>query len=87
MHNKEALEMMYRCKDEFESLRRHIAQLEPKAVAFDLINKVMSYVPDRNSQGYGEDIVWVLKRRINEIEAQEKEPLPPDNHQDGREQV
>lgn len=73
MDNKAALEMMHRCKDEVESLRRYVDILEPKATAFDLINKVMSYVPDRGSQGMSEDIVWVLKKKIAEIEAKEKE--------------
>ncbi len=66
MDDKEAVEMMQRCKNEIMSLRVEIGHLRPKAEAYDDISQILSLLP-RRSQGMGEDVVWTLDKRIREI--------------------
>lgn len=64
--NKEAIEMMNRCKDEIMSLRARIDRLQPKADAYDNLVTVLHLLP-QPSQGAGEDLVWRLDQRIREL--------------------
>lgn len=65
--NKEAIQMMSRCKDEILSLRARIDHLQPKADAYDNLVTVLGLLP-KKSIGMGEDLVWILNRRIGELE-------------------
>jgi len=65
--NREAIEMMNRCKQEIQSLRAAIKALEPKADAYDKLAIVLGLLP-RPSIGMGEDLVWVLDKRIRELQ-------------------
>lgn len=67
MGDKEAIDMMQRCKQEIVSLKREIERLRPKAEAYDSVAQVLALLP-RQSMGMGEDIVWILDKRIREIE-------------------
>jgi len=69
MNDKEAVEMMQRCKNEIMSLRAEISHLRPKAEAYDDISQILSLLP-RRSQSMGEDVVWTLDKRIREIVEQ-----------------
>lgn len=73
MHDKEALDMMTRCKEEILSLRRVIDVLRPKADAYDDISKVLSLLPGK-SIGMGEDLVWRLDKRIREMQENAAKP-------------
>lgn len=64
--NKEAIDMMLRCKNEIVGLRATIDRLKPKADAYDNIAVVLSLLP-RQSMGMGEDVVWTLDKRIREL--------------------
>jgi hypothetical protein len=66
MSNKEAIEMMQRCKEEITSLRRRIDHLQPKADAYDNLALVLHLLP-QPSVGMGEDLAWTLERRIQEL--------------------
>ena len=66
MRDQEAIKMMERCAEEIASLRRHIEQLAPKAEAFDAITQILGLMPRRSVSG-GEDLVWTLRRRIEEL--------------------
>jgi hypothetical protein len=66
MNNAEAIQMMNRCKQEILSLRAVIARLEPKADAYDNLVRVLRLLP-QPSVGMGEDMVWVLDKRIREL--------------------
>lgn len=68
MHDREAVEMMQRCKSEITDLRQQVDRLQPQAQAYELIAQVLSYLPKRTGVGMSEDIVWVLDKRIREIE-------------------
>lgn len=66
--NREAIQMMARCKEEIQNLRGQIARLQPKADAYDNIAIVLRLLPQQ-SVGMGEDMAWVLDKRIRELEA------------------
>lgn len=66
MGKSEYVEMMNRCKQEILGLRARIAHLEPKADAYDNLVCVLRLLP-RPSVGMGEDLVWLLDRRIQEL--------------------
>lgn len=68
--NREAIEMMTRCKQEIQSLRAQIERLKPKADAYDNLAIVLSLLP-RQSIGMGEDLVWVLDKRMRELKPDE----------------
>jgi hypothetical protein len=65
--NKEAIEMMNRCKHEIMDLRRQIDRLTPKADAYDKLAIVLGLLPHQ-SVGMGEDLVWVLDKRMRELQ-------------------
>lgn len=64
--NKEAIEMMNRCKEEIRSLRSVIDRLKPKAEAYDNLATLLRLLP-QPSVGMGEDVVWILDKRIREL--------------------
>lgn len=64
--NREALQMMARCKEEIQTLRAQIEHLKPKADAYDNLAIVLNLLP-RQSVGMGEDLVWVLDKRMREL--------------------
>ena len=66
MDKQEAIEMMKRASEEIKSLRRQIDRLAPKADAYDAIRELQGMIP-RPSQGYGEDVAWMLDKRIKEL--------------------
>mgnify|MGYP001569854169 CR=1 FL=1 len=73
--NAEAIEMMNRCKHEITRLRRQIELIQPKADAYDNLTVVLGLLP-RSSIGMGEDLVWILDKRIQELQPK---PAPAAN--------
>jgi hypothetical protein len=72
MNNKEAIDMMVRCKDEIRTLRARIDHLKPKADAYDNIAIVLRLLPQQSigQAGIchmGEDVIWTLDKRIREL--------------------
>ena len=70
--NSEAIEMMNRCKAEIISLRTIIERLKPKADAYDNLAAIVRLLP-QPSVGMGEDLVWILDKRIRELQTNPKE--------------
>lgn len=66
INNREAIEMMNRCKSEIVGLRATIERLKPKADAYDNLAAVLRLLP-QPSMGMGEDLVWTLDKRIREL--------------------
>lgn len=64
--NNEAIEMMNRCKHEIVGMRAEINRLKPKADAYDNITSILRLLP-QHSVGMGEDLVWTLDKRIQEL--------------------
>jgi hypothetical protein len=71
--NQEAIQMMNRCKEEILSLRAIIERLQPKADAYDNLATVLRLLPQPR-QGMGEDLVWTLKKRIEELQPKPEAP-------------
>lgn len=69
INNTEAIEMMNRCKHEITSLRATIDHLKPKADAYDNLVIVLGLLP-RAGVSCGEDLVWILSKRIHELTPQ-----------------
>lgn len=66
MNDKEAIDMMRRCKDEIAQLRVALDRLKPKADAYDSVASILRLLP-QPSIGMGEDLVWILDKRIREL--------------------
>lgn len=75
MEDRDAMQMMMRCRDEIRQQRSIIEALTPKAQAWDQLCKVLDLLP-QPSQGYGEDLVWRLDKAIEEIKAAAVKPEP-----------
>ena len=73
MNETEQIEMMARCSREIKDLRAQIAVLKPKADAYDSLAAVIRMFPSP-SQAYGEDLAWLLDKRIREIELKRNTP-------------
>ena len=67
--------MLVRVISELEQRDRLIAELHPKADAYDKLSQVLDLMPKR-SQGYGEDIVWSLKHELEKVRAEKAKPSP-----------
>ena len=75
--NAEAIEMMQRCKEEIRTLCAVIDRLAPKADAYDNLAAVLRLLP-QPSVGRGEDLMWILEKRIRELQPKVEE-TPPDD--------
>lgn len=80
--NKEAIDMMLRCKSEIMSLRATIDRLRPKADAYDNLAIVLSLLP-RSGIGVGEDVVWTLDKRVRELTPPSPDPASAPQDYDG----
>lgn len=69
MENTEALQMMQRCAEDIRALRRQIDTLRPKAEAYDMIAKILQLLPSGHCMGSGEDVLWLLDRKIAKLKA------------------
>lgn len=71
IENREAIEMMNRCKQEIIKLRDEINRLRPKAEAYESIFLILRLLP-QPSIGMGEDLVWILNKRIQELTSKKE---------------
>lgn len=67
MTDNDVIDMVQRCIEEISMLRAANAELAPKAEAYDTIRSILNLLP-RPATGYGEDIVWRLKKQIAELQ-------------------
>ena len=73
MDNKEAIEMMNRCRGEIMSLKAQIDRLKPTADAYDNLATLLRLLP-QPGMTMGEDLVWVLDKRIRELTPKPADP-------------
>jgi hypothetical protein len=73
MDDKEAIQMMQRCAHDIRDLRRQVDALATKAEAYEALRDVIRMFP-KQSQCYSEDIVWILEKKIKELQ-----PKPTEN--------
>lgn len=77
MPGNDAAQMMSMVRNEILSLRAEIAQLAPKAHAYDQLCAVLDLLPKR-SQAYGEDMARRLERAIDDLVMPEPGPESPE---------
>jgi hypothetical protein len=68
MHDKEAIDMMERCVQELQLQRNTINVLEPRAEAYEVIHDIVRMSSRRGSMVAGEDLIWRLKKKIEELQ-------------------
>lgn len=68
MNDKEAIQMMQRCAHDLREARSQINNLAPRAEAYEVIRDIIRMLP-KISQGYGEDLVWILEKKIKELQS------------------
>jgi virulence-associated protein VapD len=68
MMEQEFIEMARRCLMEIKQLRQEVETLRPRARAYDDMSKMLAVLVPQQPQGYGEDVAWILERRIREVE-------------------
>lgn len=73
MSNREAVDMMQRCKHEIARLRRDVEYLTPKAEAYDALCAVIGILP-KKSRGESIDLIWSLDKRITELTPKPQNP-------------
>lgn len=66
MNNRDIKQCIQRCIEEISILRKENERLKPLANAYNSIQQVLDLLPQR-SQGYGEDIVWLLRKQLEEL--------------------
>lgn len=67
MTDKDVQDMAQLCIEEISMLRSQVAALQPRADAYDSIERILRLIP-QPAQGYGEDIVWRLRKQIEELQ-------------------
>jgi len=61
--------LLINAKTEIEALRRQNEILRAKVDTMDLFALVLRTAPFSQSQGYGEDVAWLLQRQIDALEV------------------
>lgn len=72
MTNRDALQMLSVLREEILSLRAHVARLQPKAEAYELISKILHVTVKDQGGGMGEDVLWKIDEQRRKIEAEEE---------------
>lgn len=75
MQDTETLQLLRVCREEIVALRRQVDELMPRAEAFESIRQVLGMIP-RASGGFSPDILWLLNKRIEEVQADSGKPEP-----------
>jgi hypothetical protein len=72
VNDKEAIDMMQRCVEEFRSLRAQIEHLAPLADAYTVLRDVVRLAAPRSGATASVDLIWILEKRIRELEPKAK---------------
>lgn len=70
MDRPEIISVLRQGHDEIVMLRRRIAELEPKARAYDTIERIAALSDHTPPQGYGIDAAWRIKSAVDELVAE-----------------
>ena len=66
----EIIQVLRHAHDEVVTLRRRIAELEPKAMAYDTIAQIAALSIHPSNQGYSVDVAWRLKEIVEKLVAE-----------------
>lgn len=70
MDRPETISLLRQAHDEVVMLRRRVAELEPKAHAYDTIAIIARHTTPNESQGYSVDVAWRLKEAVDKLVAE-----------------
>ena len=73
MDRPETLSLLRTAHDEIMTLRRQVAELAPKAHAYETIAIVARQSVHPEQSGYGVDAAWRLRDAIEKLEAEREE--------------
>lgn len=59
--------------DEITSLRRRLAEVEPKAHAYDTLAQIARLTIHQEPQGYGVDVAWRIKSLLEKAKTADVE--------------
>ena len=81
MDEKDTKDLLNRAIEEIESLRRRNELLSAKVEMIDLFAATLFSKPAMSGQGFAPDVVFELRRRVSEIEADDTAPADPPNRE------
>ena len=70
MDRPEMLNHLRLAHDEIVTLRRQVAELAPKAHAYDTLAILARQSVHEPPQGYSEDVAWRLRKAVEQLEAE-----------------
>lgn len=70
MDRPEMINLFRIAHDEIITLRRHNAELAPKAHAYDTLAAVARLKAETQGEGYGIDVAWRLKEAVDSLTAE-----------------
>lgn len=79
MSRPELLNLLRSAHDEIIQLRRQVTALEPRAIAYDNINRIIGMMP-APSQGYGIDVAWQIKQVVETIVTERATEAKDEQH-------
>lgn len=78
----ELIRMLRMAYDEIITLQRAVTDLEPRALAYDNLSRVIGLIP-QPERGYDEDIAWRLKQQVDALIAEHETERPARTQEDG----
>ena len=66
-------DMADRAAAEIENLRNMVAELRPRAEAYDTVCAILGLLP-KPVQGYGEDMAWRLRKQAADLRKPKDQP-------------
>lgn len=70
--------MLKRGIEEIQTLRSINEKLAPRAEAYDNIVKILGLLPRSDRTGMGEDVIWLMKKRLEELSESDNESTTDD---------
>ena len=70
MDRTETISLLRQGHDEIVTLRRRLAELEPKAHAYDTLAIIARIAEPIESRGFSVDIAWTLKDAVDKLVAE-----------------
>lgn len=71
MDRPETIQLLQRAHNEIVTLRRQVAELAPRAHAYDTV-AALARLKEEPAQGYSEDVAWRIKQAVETLEAERK---------------
>ena len=67
----EMIRVLRQAHDEIVTQRRRLAEVEPKAHAYDTLAIAMRLAEPVSQQGYSIDVAWLVKEAVEKLQAEQ----------------